>query len=191
MTRMPLEERRQRLIDATVAVVAERGVAGATTRAITAQAAMPLASFHYAFASHQELMLATLHRLVDTEVTENNDLTMAGATLEENVTSALTQHLDDVLHRMADHRSLQELLLHVSHLPGHGGLPLRYRNRRVERMRQKLQAVADALGATFPLPVDDLARAMVVVADGVTLALLTGTDPAEVRATLPLLVRLG
>lgn len=191
MARMPLEERRRRLIDATVALVAEGGVASATTRAIAARAGMPLASFHYAFTSHQDLVLATLHRLVETEVTEYNGLTLFEATAEGNIASALQQHLDDVVHRGRDYRSLQELLLYVSHLPGHGDLPLRYRDRRIVRMQGKLQGVSDARGVTFPMPVDELAAALVVAADGITMALLTGADPASVRSTLPLLLRLA
>ena len=56
MTRIPATERRAALADAALIVIARDGVAAATTRAIVAEAGMPLASFHYAVASRDELL---------------------------------------------------------------------------------------------------------------------------------------
>ena len=54
--RLSSAERRALLLQAALRVIAEQGVAGATTRAIVAEAGMSLASFHYAFRSHAEMM---------------------------------------------------------------------------------------------------------------------------------------
>ena len=51
MTRIPVVDRRTALVQAALRVVARDGVAAATTRRIVAEAGMPLASFHYVFAS--------------------------------------------------------------------------------------------------------------------------------------------
>ena len=67
ITRIPALERRSSLVDAALRVVAERGVAQATTRAIVAEAGMSLASFHYAFASRDELMAELIRRVVAQE----------------------------------------------------------------------------------------------------------------------------
>lgn len=56
MLRMPLEERRRLLLEAAKRVIARGGLMAATTRAIAAEAEMPLASFHYVFESQAEMM---------------------------------------------------------------------------------------------------------------------------------------
>ena len=65
MTRIPPPVRREMLIDAAFRVMAREGVQAATTRAICAEAGMPLASFHYVFASQQELMKELLRKVID------------------------------------------------------------------------------------------------------------------------------
>ena len=56
-------DRRGEIVQAALRVIADQGMQGATTRAIVAEANMPLASFHYAFASRDEMMeeLSLIH----------------------------------------------------------------------------------------------------------------------------------
>ncbi|HMS74605.1 TetR/AcrR family transcriptional regulator [Gordonia sp. (in: high G+C Gram-positive bacteria)] len=56
MPRMPVEDRRKALVEAAFDVIAEHGVENATTRTICSHAGMPLASFHYAFDSRDDLL---------------------------------------------------------------------------------------------------------------------------------------
>lgn len=65
MKRIPPARRRELLLDAAFRVISQHGVQAATTRAICAEADMPLASFHYVFESQQELMRELLHRVID------------------------------------------------------------------------------------------------------------------------------
>ncbi|WP_188942013.1 TetR/AcrR family transcriptional regulator [Nakamurella endophytica] len=58
MARRTPAERRARLIDAAVRVIAAHGVEGATTRRIAAAAEMSLASLHYLFESKEALFFA-------------------------------------------------------------------------------------------------------------------------------------
>lgn len=62
MPNIPIHRRRDMLLDAGARVIARSGVASATTRAIVAEAGMPLASFHYAFTNHQEFLLRLIER---------------------------------------------------------------------------------------------------------------------------------
>lgn len=65
MKRIAPAVRRELLLDAAFRVISRGGVQAATTRAICAEADMPLASFHYVFESQQELMRQLLHRVID------------------------------------------------------------------------------------------------------------------------------
>jgi DNA-binding transcriptional regulator YbjK len=58
------------LLDAAVAVVAERGVGGATHRAIAARAGVPLSTTSYFFASLDELIVAALRAFATTSIAE-------------------------------------------------------------------------------------------------------------------------
>ncbi|WP_279579831.1 TetR/AcrR family transcriptional regulator [Fodinicola feengrottensis] len=57
---MSADERRQDLVAAAIRVLARDGVAKASTRAIVAEAAMPLGFFHYCFRSKQELFMQVI-----------------------------------------------------------------------------------------------------------------------------------
>lgn len=58
-------ERRQRIVDATLDVVAEHGVPGTTHRRIAAAAGVPLGSVTYYFASLEELLTAAFLQLAE------------------------------------------------------------------------------------------------------------------------------
>ncbi len=58
MARLSLEERQQNFIEAAVQVVANEGVARATTRRIAEAANAPLAGLHYCFRTKEELFKA-------------------------------------------------------------------------------------------------------------------------------------
>jgi DNA-binding transcriptional regulator YbjK len=68
--RAPALARRAALLDAAVEVVAERGVGGATHRAIAARAGVPLSTTSYFFGSLDELILAALRSFAATSIAE-------------------------------------------------------------------------------------------------------------------------
>lgn len=56
-------DRRQRIIDAAIVVVAERGIAGLSHRSVAAAADVPLGSTTYHFATLDELLIAALRQV--------------------------------------------------------------------------------------------------------------------------------
>jgi AcrR family transcriptional regulator len=67
MARVPVPTRREALIEAALRVMERDGLTAGTTRAIVAEAGMSLASFHYAFASREELLRELVQRVVGQE----------------------------------------------------------------------------------------------------------------------------
>jgi AcrR family transcriptional regulator len=65
--RMSPEDRRDALVQAAVRVIARGGVVAATTRAVVAEARMPLGAFHYVFASREELLAEVVRTVTDGE----------------------------------------------------------------------------------------------------------------------------
>lgn len=90
MARMGAELRRQDFIEATVKVIAEHGVANATTRRIAAEANSPLASLHYVFHTKDELFYAVYESLINMPQQSLQDAPK-GATAAESVGEMLRQ----------------------------------------------------------------------------------------------------
>jgi DNA-binding transcriptional regulator YbjK len=61
--------RRERIANAAIAVVAERGVEGVTHRAVAAAAGVPLGSTTYHFATLDDLLVVALHTAAEHNVT--------------------------------------------------------------------------------------------------------------------------
>jgi DNA-binding transcriptional regulator YbjK len=61
--------RRQKIANAAIAVVAERGVEGVTHRAVAAAAGVPLGSTTYHFATLDDLLVVALHTAAEHNVT--------------------------------------------------------------------------------------------------------------------------
>ncbi len=57
MSRMNVDERRARLVEAAIQVMSREGVSHATTRAIVTEAVMTTGAFHYSIFSKEELVL--------------------------------------------------------------------------------------------------------------------------------------
>lgn len=184
MVRMPLEERRRRLIEAAIDIVGDSGVGAASTRAIATRAGMPLASFHYAFSSQQELLMAALHTLVEREMADHGDLQLDGDNQLDAVRSGLLMHLADVDRRPRDYRALQELALYAQHIPGFEDLPAKFRQRRTTRIHDKLVRFRATRDIDFDRPAIDIAKGLVLLADGITISMLTGRDAGELRDSI-------
>jgi len=90
MARIGAELRRQDFIEATVKVIAEHGVANATTRRIAAEANSPLASLHYVFHTKDELFYAVYESLINMPQ-QSLQHVPTGATAAESVGEMLRQ----------------------------------------------------------------------------------------------------
>lgn len=186
MPRIPSSDRRDLLVQAAIRVIAKRGVAGATTRAIVAEAGMSLASFHYAFPSHAELMKRVVAHVVDAEVASVFLSLTLGSDIRAAVRNALQAYLDYVVSDPEHELALQELNQYAVRTPG-------LQNLAAEQYAAYHAGVANILveGAAvsnveWALPVDDLARLVVTITDGVTLAWLVDRDTAAAERVLDL-----
>lgn len=90
MARVGADLRRQDFVKATVKVIAEHGVANATTRRIAAAAGCPLASLHYVFRTKDELFYAVYESLF-TLPQQTLDQVPAGTTPSETAAEMLHQ----------------------------------------------------------------------------------------------------
>jgi AcrR family transcriptional regulator len=195
VTRISAVDRRSALVDAALRVVAERGVAHATTRAIVAEAGMKLASFHYAFESRDELMTELIRSVTADEASAV--LPAAAPAAEEPVAAgedSLRGILRSGLQRYADHlvaeplreKAMLELTQYALRSPQMQHLAREQYDAYHALAATALESAAGRSGCEWLRPVDDVARLLVALTDGLTVAWLVDRNGPATATLLDL-----
>ena len=187
MSRIPATERRAALARAALAVIARDGLAAATTRAIVAEAGMPLASFHYAVPSRDEL----LRDVVELVVAEEGSAALApllarAGSIREATVLAMTAYLELVKHDPGREQAMFELTQYALRTPGLDDLPAEQYARYHALAIELLDAATAQHHPDWRLPMPDLARLLVSFTDGLTLAWLADRDDAAAERSIDL-----
>lgn len=191
MRRLSFKERRSELLDAAVRVIGRDGLSAATTRAIVAEADMPLGAFHYVFASRDDLLVAVIDHVteqerlaawIDAGAADDTDPEGADATTPD-VAQILARGLDGYLRLLASAPERELALLDVAahamrHDPAAVGRQWQtYRT----AARASLAYAAELADVTWTLPLDNLAWSLASSLDGLTLSWLTARDSDAAR----------
>ncbi|WP_082105559.1 TetR/AcrR family transcriptional regulator [Demequina subtropica] len=183
---MPVEDRREALVAAALAVVERDGLGGASARAVVAEAGMPLGALHYAFPSLDHLLAATLDAVTDQERLAAEAPISAGVDggLEATLAAGLDAYVSLLVARPARELAYLELMLHASRdrldLPP---APGRY-ERSYAVVAALLEEAAAATGHRWAAPPLTLARHAVAMLDGITTTWLADHDEPAARATV-------
>jgi len=110
VARVSSAQRRVELVHAALRVIERDGVQGATTRAIVAEADMPLASFHYAFRSRDELMRELIVFVVESEGTAAIATLSRGRDIRSAVRAGLQAYFDTLTRDPNREQAMFELL---------------------------------------------------------------------------------
>ena len=178
MPRTPFDDRRAMLIAAALTVIARHGVSGATTRAIVAEAGMSLASFHYVFRSHAEMMRDVVAYVVDAEVASVFESLRLGSDIRQALRDGLQAYLDYLVADPGHEQVMQELMHYALRTPGLQQLAAEQYEAYRAGVTSVLVEGAAASAVEWALPVDDVARLVISFTDGVTLAWLADRDTA-------------
>lgn len=170
-------DRREQLIEATIAVLRRSGADAVTSRAIAAEAEAPLASIHYTFGSLDDLVIAAFERLID-EVSER---IAGGLDLAAGYGPCIVTVMDRVAGLLDDER--YGVLL--SDLNPTGDRRVKELEERYYRLAHDLvDAIAAVRGREPAVPRPQLARLMMAAIDGVVLQFAAGGDVATARDDL-------
>lgn len=182
--RMPADVRRALLVEAALRVIAAHGVRAATTRAIVNEADMSLASFHYAFRSHAEMMRELVAFVVQAETAAAFAVLRPGNDIYTSLRDGLHAFLDYVVADPEHEQVMQELAQYTLRTPGlehlAGGQYDSYR----AAVTTLLTEGAAAARVTWSRPVGEVARLVVSATDGATLAWLADRNTAAARQML-------
>lgn len=176
MVRMAVAERRALLLRAALEVISTQGVNAATTRAITAQAGMSLASFHYAYQSRDELLAELIAYVVEEESTAAVATLTPGADLPTTIRDGLRSFLRLLSADPAREQAMLELTLYALRTGDLGAAARAQYAAYYKAAGAILDAAAQLTGATWTRPVDEVARFLVTLTDGLTLGWLVHRD---------------
>ncbi|WP_421732270.1 TetR/AcrR family transcriptional regulator [Cellulomonas sp.] len=185
MNRLPVAERREQLIEAALAVASRDGIDAATVRAVAAEAGVSLGVVHYCFQDKDELLRAMAHAITSANLERSlGDIPEEvddPETVIEGVLDALWAGI-----RQSRGPQLLSYELTTSSLR-HSELNQvaieQYRGQWAAA-EQVLDLVERTAHVGWSAPRGDIARAVVAVIDGYSLAWLVDGDSDSARAGL-------
>jgi len=184
MARMSSVDRRLEIVQAALRVIGEVGVQGATTRAIVAEAGMSLASFHYAFASRDEMMEELIAYVVENQTVAAFSSIRYGSDIRTTVRDGLQAFFETIVADPAHEQVLFELMLFALRTPALESLPKKQWANYREGATELLNAAAVNAGIEWSRPIGDVAQLLITVTDGLTLAWLANRDLAAAATVM-------
>ena len=184
--RLPLADRRRQLVDAALEVAIAEGIANTSVRRIAERAGVALGVVHYAFEDKDELIAALAERIVDELLTAAAEGLAVPETTD--VSTTLRAALDGLwrtIEATPDEQLLTyEITTHALRTPGLRAAAERQYAVSHLAASALLQLAAQASGATWLDPIDELAAMALAMVDGVTLRWLVDRDAAGARRRL-------
>lgn len=184
MARISSADRRESIIHAALRVIQREGVQAATTRAIVAEADMPLASFHYAFRSRDDMMRNLVAYIVENEGRAAAATLSSGRDVRSAVRAGLQGYFDTLTAEPNREQAMFELLHYSMRTEELSDLPHAQYEMYRRTASELLSAGAEAVGATWRLPLEDVARLLVTFISGLTLAWLVDRDDVAAATTM-------
>ena len=184
MARMSSVDRRLEIVQAALRVMGEVGVQGATTRAIVAEAGMSLASFHYAFASRDEMMEELIAYVVENQTVAAFSTITFGSDIRTTLRDGLEAFFETIVADPAGEQVLFELMLFALRTPGLSALPDKQWTNYRAAATELLNAAAVNAGIQWSRPISEVAQMLITVTDGLTLAWLANRDRAAAATVM-------
>ena len=149
---------------------------------------MSLASFHYAYGSHEDLLIDIMNSVIDGERLAGLDGLSANqpATPRAAIHGALSAYLDLVRTDPGREQGMFELTQYALRNPTLAHLATRQYANYHAAVVEMLDYVAAHFSCTWRTPTADVARLVVSLTDGLTLAWLTDRDDAAAERLVDL-----
>ena len=184
MVRMPVAARREQLVAAAMLVASRDGIEAATVRAIAAQAGVSLGVVHYCFEDKNELLLAMAHDITRQNLDQGLMQVQPGSEPTEIVELAIDSLWAGISATPGAQLLSYELTTHSMRHPELRQVSVEQYTVSHAAARQFLEAVAEVSGIEWTLPIEQLARLVVMATDGITLAWLADGDNEAALKTL-------
>ncbi|WP_028046218.1 TetR/AcrR family transcriptional regulator [Cellulomonas sp. URHE0023] len=182
MNRLPVAERREQLIEAALAVASRDGIDAATVRAVAAEAGVSLGVVHYCFQDKDELLRAMAHAITAQNLERSTgDAFPPGTSVEDVVAGSVDALWDGIRESRGAQLLSYELTTSSLRHPELNQVAIEQYRGQWAAAEQVLRGIEAAAGVTFTVPLDLLARTVVAVIDGYSLAWLVDGDEERAR----------
>jgi len=184
MNRLPVAERREQLIEAALAVASRDGIDAATVRAIAAEAGVSLGVVHYCFQDKDELLRAMAHAITS----QNLARSLGDLPEHADIDTVVDGVIDALWTGISESRGPQLLSYELTtsslrHAELNQVAIEQYRGQ-WSAAEQVLELVERTAKIGWSIPRSQVARAIVAVIDGYSLAWLVDADGEQARAGL-------
>ena len=181
MNRLPVAERREQLIEAALAVASREGIEAATVRAVAAEAGVSLGVVHYCFQDKDELLRAMAHAITSANLERSLGDLPSGAGIEQVIEGAIDALWDGIMESRGAQLLSYELTTSSLRHPELNQVAIEQYRGQWAAAEQVLRGIEAAGGVTFTVPLETLARTVVAVVDGYSLAWLVDGDEERAR----------
>ncbi|PVU84179.1 TetR/AcrR family transcriptional regulator [Cellulomonas sp. WB94] len=175
MSRMPVAERREQLIEAALRVACRDGIDAATVRAVAAEAGVSLGVVHYCFLDKDELLRAVAAAITEQNVAGIGDITDA-TDLRSLLEAAVMNYWAGIISNRGAQLLSYELTTTSLRHSEMGRVAMDQYDGAWSALEVFLQHIEEGAGIRWKVPHRQLARTIVAVVDGFTLGWLVDGD---------------
>jgi AcrR family transcriptional regulator len=183
MSKLPVAERRRQIIQAAVAVALREGIDRMTTRRVAQEAGVAVGVLHYCFGTRDALLREVITHLVDDTSQSMASVSDGGGDLRSCMSRAIESFCSAVEANPELHLLTYEMATWAVRNPEFADLGAWQYDCYYRATEAFFDQLAQAARVTWSLPVSTLARLMVALNEGVTLAWLIDRDGARARTT--------
>jgi AcrR family transcriptional regulator len=181
MARLPAGVRRAQLISAAITVATRDGIEAATTRRIAKEVGVTVGVVHYCFGTKANLYREVIKSIVD-EMTESIALaSRPGDDLRSYLSRAVEAYCTAVESEPDKHRLTYELTTYAVRTPNLEDLGTWQYHCYFSAAREFFLTAAETAGIAWSLSVDTLARMLIGLNEGLTLAWLVDRRGDKLR----------
>ncbi|SDW36534.1 transcriptional regulator, TetR family [Arthrobacter sp. cf158] len=194
MARVPAEERRLQFVEAAARVIAQDGLASATTRRIASEADAPLAALHYCFRSKDELLEEVYNFLSRDYAKALEPVTDPGMGLRHMVGVHARRIWSRMLENPHEQVTTFELLLRRFRVEAEDQPQALLMNRSmydgwVSSTLELFRGAAEAAGEPVPDNLEDITRLFISGIDGISMQHLADPDEQRSQRLVELMAR--
>ena len=188
MPRLSAKDRRVELVDATVRVAVAEGLDAATVRRVAQEANVPLGTVHYCFGSKAALISAVADSIEQPSI---DVALLETLPTDQALFAAFRAYWEQIGSDRRRQLLIYELLAHLSRGDeASREIARRLLDRAYGAVLGALRAYAEDLGRELPVEPEVLARLIIAVTDGVSLAWIVTSDDAQAQVVLETFARL-
>jgi AcrR family transcriptional regulator len=183
MSRVPVAERRVQIVEAAVVVALREGIDRMTTRRVAHQAGVAVGVLHYCFGTRDALLREVITHLVEDTSQSMASVFDGSGDLRSYLNRAIEVFCSAVEANPELHLLTYEMTTWAVRNPEFADLGTWQYDCYYRATEAFFEQLAEVAGVTWTTPVNTLARFMVALNEGVTLAWLIDRDGTRARTT--------